>query len=101
MNIRRVVPDITSDRVEECREFYAGFLGFHVGMDMGWVVTFVSPSNPTAQVTVCRRDPSGTVQPQVSIEIDDVDEAHARAVQLGLRIVYPLTDEPWESVDSS
>jgi catechol 2,3-dioxygenase-like lactoylglutathione lyase family enzyme len=95
MNIRRVVPDISSDRVDESREFYEGFLGFHVGMDLGWVVTFVSPSNPTAQVTVFRHDPSGVVQPQLSIEVDDVDEAHARAVRLGLRVVYPLTNEPW------
>ncbi len=95
MKIRRVVPDITSDRMEECREFYAGFLGFDVGMDMGWVMTFVSPTNPTAQVTLFRADPSGGLQPQLSIEVDDVDEAHARAIQRGLRIVYPLTDEPW------
>jgi uncharacterized glyoxalase superfamily protein PhnB len=26
---------------------------------------------------------------------DAVDAAHAEAVRRGLRIVYPLTDEPW------
>lgn len=30
MNIRRVVPDIKSDRIDESRDFYAGFLGFQV-----------------------------------------------------------------------
>jgi len=25
----------------------------------------------------------------------EVDEVHARAMERGLRIVYPLTDEPW------
>lgn len=95
MNIRRVVPDIKSDRIDESRDFYAGFLGFQVGMDMGWVITFVSPSNPTAQVTVLRGDESGSVQPQISIEVDNVDEAHAKAIERGLTIVYPLTDEPW------
>jgi catechol 2,3-dioxygenase-like lactoylglutathione lyase family enzyme len=95
MNIRRVVPDIRSDRIDESRDFYAGFLGFQVGMDMGWVITFVSPSNPTAQITLFRGDESGSVQPQMSIEVDNVDEAHAKAVERGLKIVYPLTDEPW------
>ena len=95
MNIRRVVPDIKSDRIDETREFYAGFLEFHVGMDMGWVITFVSPSNPTAQITVFRGDASGGVQPQMSIEVDNVDEVHAKAVERSLKIVYPLTDEPW------
>ena len=52
MTIRRVVPDISSKQMEESRKFYTGFLGFNVGMDMGWIVTFVSPDNPTAQITV-------------------------------------------------
>lgn len=53
MNIRRGVPDIESHRIDESRDFYAGFLGFHVGMDMGWVIMFVSTSNPTAQDLMC------------------------------------------------
>ena len=31
----------------------------------------------------------------VSIEVDDVDNVHARAVAAGADIVYPLTDESW------
>lgn len=95
MSIKRVVPDVPSDRIDESRDFYAGFLGFQVGMDMGWVITFVSPSNPTAQITLLRADESGGVQPQMSIEVDSVDEVYARAVERGLKIVRPLTDEPW------
>jgi catechol 2,3-dioxygenase-like lactoylglutathione lyase family enzyme len=95
MKIKRVVPDIKSDRIEETRDFYAGFLGFQIGMDMGWVITFVSRSNPTAQVTVMREDESAALQPQMSIEVDDVDRAHAMAIERNLRIVYPLSDEPW------
>src|SRR5881628_3629181 len=95
MNIRRVVPDIASDRIAESREFYEGFLGFQTAMDMGWVITFVSRSNPTAQVTVMRREQSEAVQPQLSIEVDDVDRAHAMAIRRDLKIVYPLVDEPW------
>jgi hypothetical protein len=30
MRIRRVVPNITSDQPDACREFYAGLLGFQV-----------------------------------------------------------------------
>jgi catechol 2,3-dioxygenase-like lactoylglutathione lyase family enzyme len=95
MNIRRVVPDITSDHIDESRDFYVGMLGFQVAMDMGWVITLASPSNPTAQITLMRDDHSANVHPQMSIEVDNVDEVHAQAVQRGLHIVYPLTDEPW------
>ncbi len=95
MNIRRVVPDIKSEHLDESRHFYTNVLGFQVGMDMGWVVTFVSPSNPTAQLTVFSSDDSANVDPQITIEVEDVDRAHARAVEQGVEVVYPLTTEPW------
>jgi catechol 2,3-dioxygenase-like lactoylglutathione lyase family enzyme len=95
MSIRRVVPDITSEHMDQSRDFYADFLGFHVAMDLGWVMTLRSPSNPTAQVILLRDDKTSGPRPQISIEVDDVDEVHAKAIDLGLRILYPLTDEPW------
>src|SRR5215218_9011171 len=42
-----------------------------------------------------REDASASVQPDASIEVDDVDAAHAAAQRLGCKIVHPLTDEPW------
>jgi catechol 2,3-dioxygenase-like lactoylglutathione lyase family enzyme len=95
MSIKRVVPDILSERIDESRKFYTEFLGFDVAMDMGWVLTFASPSNPTAQITLVRRLEKATAHPSLSIEVDDVDAVHAKAVALGLQVVYPLTDEPW------
>jgi catechol 2,3-dioxygenase-like lactoylglutathione lyase family enzyme len=95
MSIKRVVPDILSERIDESRKFYTEFLGFNLAMDMGWVLTFASPSNPTAQITLVRKPEAATPQPSLSIEVEDVDAVHAKAVALGLQIVYPITDEPW------
>jgi catechol 2,3-dioxygenase-like lactoylglutathione lyase family enzyme len=95
MTILRVVPDITSARFDESREFYVGLLGFTVAMDMGWVVTFASPANPSAQITVMRGDASSRVAPQVTVEVADVDAIHSEALRRGAEIVYPLTDEAW------
>jgi catechol 2,3-dioxygenase-like lactoylglutathione lyase family enzyme len=95
MSIKRVVPDIVSTRIDDSRKFYTEFLGFDVAMDMGWVLTFASPSNPTAQITLVRRPEKAAPHPSLSIEVEDVDAVHAKAVALGLQIVYPLTDEPW------
>ena len=89
------MPNIASDKLDACRDFYAGLLGFQVAMDMGWIMTFVSPSNPTAQVSVLREDASAPVVPQLTVEVADVDAVHAEAVRRGLAIVHPLTDEPW------
>ena len=95
MSIRRAVPNIVSDTPDESRGFYAGLLGFQVAMDMGWIITFVSPNNPTAQVSIVREDASAPVVPQITVEVGDVDAIHAEAMRRGLDIVHPLTDEPW------
>ena len=95
MNIRRVVPDIRSKQMDESRAFYVDFLGFNVGMDMGFITTFVSPSNPTSQISVLHDDGSSALLPNVSIEVEDVDKVYADATDRGLEIAYPLTDEPW------
>jgi catechol 2,3-dioxygenase-like lactoylglutathione lyase family enzyme len=90
-----VVPDIKSRNLPESRAFYADFLGLELAMDMGFVMTFVSPSNPTAQISIVRDDGGSTVLPDLSVEVADVDQVHQRAVERGLEIVYPITDEPW------
>jgi catechol 2,3-dioxygenase-like lactoylglutathione lyase family enzyme len=95
MSIQRVVPNIKSARFDESREFYTELLGFEIAMDMGWIVTFASPTDPTAQVTLLGEPDSAAPHPNISIEVADVDAIHAKAVARGLQIVYPLTDEPW------
>jgi predicted enzyme related to lactoylglutathione lyase len=94
MSVRRIVPDTKSKDLDASRQFYVEVLGLEVAMDMGFVVTFVSPSNPTAQISLMRDD-SPAILPQMSIEVADVDDVHSRAVSRGLDIVYPLTNEPW------
>jgi catechol 2,3-dioxygenase-like lactoylglutathione lyase family enzyme len=95
MKIGRVVPDIKSRQMDESRAFYVDFLGFNVAMDMGFITTFVSPSNPTSQINVLHDDGSSALQPNVSIEVEDVDKVYADAKDRGLEIAYPLTTEPW------
>ena len=95
MSVKRIVPDITSKDLDASRRFYVDVLGLEVAMDMGFIVTLVSPTNPTAQVSLMTDDGSSTILPQMSVEVADVDDVHSRAVSRGLNIVYPLTNEPW------
>jgi catechol 2,3-dioxygenase-like lactoylglutathione lyase family enzyme len=95
MSIKRVVPNIASDKLEASRDFYTTLLGFQVAMDLGWILTLVSPSNPTAQLSVVRQDATAAVVPQLTVEVADVDAVHAEALRRGLELVHPLTDEPW------
>jgi uncharacterized glyoxalase superfamily protein PhnB len=68
-------------------------LGFEVTMDLGWVVTVAAPANRSAQVTIVGNDDMAA--PGISVEVDDVDAVHARAVERGFEIAYPLRDEEW------
>lgn len=94
MSIRRVMPDIRSEAMEESRDFY-GLLGFEEVMNLGWVMTLASPSNPTAQVTFMSHDSSAPVVPDMSVEVDDVDAVHEAVRASGAEIVHPLQDEEW------
>jgi catechol 2,3-dioxygenase-like lactoylglutathione lyase family enzyme len=91
--IHRAVPNIRSDHPAETRDFFVELLGFEVAMDLGWVVTLGSPTNPSAQVTIIGNDDPAA--PGISVEVDDVDALHARALERGLDIAYPLRDEQW------
>ena len=84
--------------MEASRAFYVDFLGFKVVMDLGWIVTYASPTNPTAQISISPGDPldGQQMRPYLSIEVDDVDAVHAAALARGYDVVHPLTDEPWE-----
>jgi len=87
------VPNIKSDQPAETRDFLVDLLGFEVAMDRGWVVTVVSPTNRSAQVTIIANDDMAA--PGSSVEVPDVDAIHARAVEQGLEIAYSLRDEEW------
>jgi catechol 2,3-dioxygenase-like lactoylglutathione lyase family enzyme len=91
--ISRVVPNIRSERPAEARDFFVDLLGFELAMDLGWVVTLASPTNPSAQVTVIGNDDMAA--PGISVEVTDVDAVYARAVEQGFEIAYPLRDEEW------
>lgn len=94
MSVRRVVPDIRSEAMEESRDFY-GLIGLEEVMNHGWVMTLASPSNPTAQVTLTTHDATASVEPDMSIEVDDVDGVYAAMLERGAEIVHALRDEEW------
>lgn len=93
MTIRRVVPNVHTEDIAASADFYR-CLGFEEAMNLGWVATWSSPSNPTAQVTLVGPDPSG-LHPAISVEVEDVDAVHQEVLAAGWEIVYSVRDEPW------
>ncbi|MGY6708833.1 MAG: VOC family protein [Rhizobiaceae bacterium] len=95
MRIKRIVANIATPDVEAGRAFYRDVLGLDVLMDMGWITTFGSDEQMRVQVSVMSEGGSGTPVPDISIEVDDLDELLARVRAAAVAIEYGPVDEPW------
>lgn len=96
--MRRIVPNIYSNDIEKSSRFYSEFLGMELAMDMGWILTFVSKENSTAQISIFRNEENKQLDHSaifLSIEVSDIDTWYERARKQKIEIVYPLTDEAW------
>lgn len=94
MAVKRIKPNIRSDRFDESRAFYGRVIGLqeHGGLD--WIL-FFGTDDHAVQLSVMSLDIQAGIHPDISIEVDDVDSIYERAVAAGAEIVYPLTDEEW------
>jgi len=96
MDIRRINANISSEQIEKSKQFYGDLLGLKLVMDMQWILTFASVSNPTAQISILQRDPNSSNPPiTITIEVTDIDNTYAKTISAGYKIVYPITNEPW------
>ena len=95
MTVRRIVANIAASDPGAARAFYEELLGLEVVMDQGWILTFAADAMAAPQVSIATEGGSGTPVPDLSIEVDDVDEIHRRAEAAGHEIVYGVVDEPW------
>ena len=95
MVVKRIVSNIAACDTSDAVAFYGDFLGLDVAMDLGWIVTWRSTEQMTVQVSIATQGGAELPVPDLSIEVDNVDELYARATSSGFEILYPLTDEPW------
>jgi catechol 2,3-dioxygenase-like lactoylglutathione lyase family enzyme len=96
MAVRRIVAYAGGRDLTASRDFYVEVLGMRVAMEDP-VLDLQSPDNPTAEVIVGAQEMQAP-KPSFGVDVGEpaaVDAAHAEAVRRGLRVVYPLTDEPW------
>lgn len=95
MTVKRIVANIASPNPEQTIAFYRDLLGLDLVMDLGWIATLAGPATSATQINIASEGGSGAAVPDLSIEVDDVDAVYARATAMGLKVYYPLTDEPW------
>ena len=96
MSVRRIVAYAGGHELGASRDFYVEVLGMQIAMEDP-VLDLQSPDNPTAEVIIGAQEMQGP-HPSFGIDVGEpaaVDAAHAEVLRRGLRVVYPLTDEPW------
>jgi catechol 2,3-dioxygenase-like lactoylglutathione lyase family enzyme len=95
MKIRRIVANIEAADPDKARAFYRDVLGLELLMDHGWLQTFGSQVRMDIQLSVASEGGSGTPVPDLSIEVDDLDEALQTMRRAGIAIEYGPVAEPW------
>jgi catechol 2,3-dioxygenase-like lactoylglutathione lyase family enzyme len=95
MKVKRIVTDIAANDPAAAKRFYGDLLGLDVLMDQGWIATYGSPVKMSVQISFASDGGSGAPVPDVSIEVDDIDEALARMKKAKIKIEYGPADEPW------
>lgn len=93
MDLLRAVPIFTVTDVDAAVREYSELLDIDVLMNLGWIATLGTKDQ--AQFSVMDVDRSAPCNPQMSIEVADVDGAYQRAQNSGAEIVHPLQDEDW------
>lgn len=95
MTVRRIVANLATGKPAEVARFYRELFDLDVVMDHGWLLTLASGEHALTQLSLASEGGSGAPVPDLSVEVDNLDEVHRRALNAGHVIAYPLTVEPW------
>jgi catechol 2,3-dioxygenase-like lactoylglutathione lyase family enzyme len=95
VKVRRIVSNVATSDVDKASAFYKEILGLKVLMDLGWIRTYGSSAKMTIQLSVMSEGGSGTPVPDLSIEVDNVEEALKRVRKAGIAVEYGPATEPW------
>lgn len=95
MKVKRIVPNIETADPAAVARFYNDVLGLELLMDHGWLATYGTDGTMPLQVSFASEGGSGAPVPGLSIEVDDVETAHAAVLRGGYPVIYGPVDEPW------
>ncbi|QUJ76479.1 VOC family protein [Sulfitobacter albidus] len=95
MSVLRIVPNIAATDMDNVAAFYRDLLDLETVMQLDFITTLKAPGTCAPQLSIVREGGGGTPVPDLSIEVTDVDETHARAVAMGAQITLPLHDTDW------
>lgn len=94
MTVLRIIPNLNAPDPAALAGFWQRVLGLAPVMDHGWIVTLAGGTQ-AAQLSLAAEGGAGTPVPVVSIEVDDLDACHARALAEGAAILRGPVTEDW------
>lgn len=95
MAVRRIVVNIATEDIKAAQHFYGEMLGLDILMDQTWICTYGTDSKMQVQISFATGGGSGTAVPDISIEVDDVDDIHVKMKEAGYTVTYGPVNEPW------
>ncbi|GIQ68745.1 glyoxalase [Xylanibacillus composti] len=95
MQVKRIVANIATSDIAAAKTFYRDVLGLELWMDFGWIATYGVQQEMKGQISFASQGGSDTPVPDLSIEVDDLDEALARMRHAGFEVTYGPVQEPW------
>jgi uncharacterized glyoxalase superfamily protein PhnB len=104
MRVLRIVPNVSSESFGACRDFYVDLFDLVVSVELDdWYLQLMSPDEPTVNIGFVKpghelfadrtASDDGCSSLVLTIHVDDVDEAYARAQRRGAEIVTGIRDE--------
>ena len=95
MRVIEIIADLHVTDLDAARGFYTEYLGLSAEeFNLGWVARYTSPQSGI-NIQLMTRDASAPEDPVISVRVDDIDAAYARARERDYEIVHPLTTEEW------
>ncbi len=95
MQVKRIVANIATADIGAAKAFYQDVLGLELLMDHGWISTYGAQHEMKVQISFAVQGGSDTPVPDLSIEVDDLDEVLARMQHAGFEVTYGPAQEPW------
>lgn len=95
MKVKRIVANVETQDITKAKYFYEEVLGLEQLMNFDFIATYGSHEKMEIQISFLSEGGSGTPVPDLSIEVDDIDNALARIKNAGIPIEYGPAQEPW------
>ncbi|MGU3377114.1 VOC family protein [Chryseobacterium sp. M5A1_1a] len=93
--VKRIVANIKTNDLTKTDIFYQDILELDILMDHGWIKTLGSDEETKVQISFAQQGGNDTEVPDLSIEVDHVDEIYDKMKRAGFEITYEITNEDW------